>query len=222
MLTVAVMQPYFIPYAGYFRLFAATDLFVIYDCVQFPRRGWVHRNRLRRQDGDAAWLTLPLKRAPQSVRICELDFADDAKNRLGSEASRFPALLSQRAASLVEAIGQLDGTPVDYLERTLSAACALLRLPFVTLRSSSLAIDPAIKGADRIIAIAQRLGATSYVNAPGGRVLYQPATFRAAGVRLNFLRPYEGPDWSILQRLQDESSEKIAQEIRQQSAIEAV
>jgi hypothetical protein len=40
------MQPYFVPYAGYFRLFAASDLFVIYDCVQFPRRGWVHRNRL--------------------------------------------------------------------------------------------------------------------------------------------------------------------------------
>jgi hypothetical protein len=56
--TVAIMQPYFIPYAGYFRLFAATDLFVIYDCVQFARRGWVHRNRLPdgagapRQDGD--------------------------------------------------------------------------------------------------------------------------------------------------------------------------
>jgi hypothetical protein len=44
--TIAVMQPYFIPYAGYFRLFAASDLFVIYDCVQFPRRGWVQRNRL--------------------------------------------------------------------------------------------------------------------------------------------------------------------------------
>jgi WbqC-like protein family len=45
-LTVAIMQPYFLPYAGYSRLFAATDLFVVYDCVQFPRRGWVHRNRL--------------------------------------------------------------------------------------------------------------------------------------------------------------------------------
>ena len=44
--TMAIMQPYFIPYAGYFRLFAASDLFVIYDCVQFPRRGWVHRNKL--------------------------------------------------------------------------------------------------------------------------------------------------------------------------------
>ena len=43
MTTVAVMQPYFMPYAGYFRLFAAADVFVLFDCVQFPRRGWVHR-----------------------------------------------------------------------------------------------------------------------------------------------------------------------------------
>ena len=57
--TIAVMQPYFVPYAGYFRLFAATDLFVIYDCVQFPRRGWVHRNQLPGANGQPNWLTLP-------------------------------------------------------------------------------------------------------------------------------------------------------------------
>jgi hypothetical protein len=45
MATVAVMQPYFMPYAGYFRLFCAADVFVMFDCVQFRRRGWVHRNR---------------------------------------------------------------------------------------------------------------------------------------------------------------------------------
>ena len=42
---IAIMQPYFLPYAGYFRLFSHTDLFIIYDCVQFIRRGWIHRNR---------------------------------------------------------------------------------------------------------------------------------------------------------------------------------
>src|SRR5437016_2188558 len=67
--TVAIMQPYFLPYAGYFRLFAASDLFVIYDCVQFPRRGWVHRNRLTDARGLERWLTLPLEKAPQHVLI---------------------------------------------------------------------------------------------------------------------------------------------------------
>ena len=63
MTTIAVMQPYFVPHAGYFRLFAASDLFVVFDCVQFPRRGWVHRNRLPDAQGRARWLTLPLSKA---------------------------------------------------------------------------------------------------------------------------------------------------------------
>ena len=57
------MQPYFVPYAGYFRLFAAADVFVAYDCVQFPRRGWVHRNRLPTATGMSDWLTLPVRNA---------------------------------------------------------------------------------------------------------------------------------------------------------------
>ena len=75
---VAIMQPYFLPYAGYFRLFAATDLFVIYDCVQFPRRGWVHRNRLVDASGKERWLTLPLAKVPQRTLIRDLCFASDA------------------------------------------------------------------------------------------------------------------------------------------------
>src|SRR5258708_33697304 len=77
--SVAIMQPYFIPYAGYFRLLAASDLFVIYDCVQFPRRGWVHRNRLVDRNGALRWLTLPLQSAPQNVLIRDLQFTSDAE-----------------------------------------------------------------------------------------------------------------------------------------------
>src|SRR5437764_15470200 len=80
--TVAIMQPYFVPYAGYFRLLAASDLFVIYDCVQFPRRGWVHRNQIPDAHGRAAWLTLPLAKAPQEVLIRDLAFPEAAEAML--------------------------------------------------------------------------------------------------------------------------------------------
>ena len=61
------MQGYLAPYAGYFRLFAACDKVVMFDCVQFPRRGWCHRYK---QDGK--WVTLPLAKAPQDTRICDM------------------------------------------------------------------------------------------------------------------------------------------------------
>ena len=66
---IAIMQPYFLPYAGYFRLLQQTDLFVVYDCVQFIRRGWIHRNRLANMNKELSWLTLQLAKAPQEVRI---------------------------------------------------------------------------------------------------------------------------------------------------------
>src|ERR1043165_6485184 len=84
------MQPYFIPYAGYFRLFAASDLFVIYDCVQFPRRGWVHRNRLVDSFGNSRWLTLPLQRAPQGVLIRNLKFPANARETFAARLRPFP------------------------------------------------------------------------------------------------------------------------------------
>jgi len=82
MATVAIMQPYFNPYAGYFRLLAAADLFVNYDCVQFPRRGWVYRNRLPDSNGAAGWLTLPLEKAPRSATFGDLRFPADSIARL--------------------------------------------------------------------------------------------------------------------------------------------
>ena len=89
------MQPYFAPYAGYFRLAAACDVFVIYDCVQFPRRGWVHRNKLPDISGQLKWFTLPLEKAPQETAINAMRFAWDTQARIASCARRFPDLLDR-------------------------------------------------------------------------------------------------------------------------------
>ena len=43
---VAVMQPYFLPYIGYFQLISAVDEFIVYDNIQFSKKGWFHRNRM--------------------------------------------------------------------------------------------------------------------------------------------------------------------------------
>ena len=76
---VAVMQPYFYPYGGYFRLIAAVDLFILFDCVQFPRRGRVHRTEVPDGAGGRRWLTLPLAKQPQTTRIDHLAFAPGAR-----------------------------------------------------------------------------------------------------------------------------------------------
>ena len=105
-LTVAIMQPYFIPYAGYFRLFAASDLFVIYDCVQFPRRGWVHRNKMFGADGRECWLTLPLAKMPRDVRIRDLSFSAE-RQPFGRKNRAFFGLEGVSAAVILRFHGHL-------------------------------------------------------------------------------------------------------------------
>ena len=59
---LAIMQPYFLPYIGYFQLMNAVDEFVVYDNIEFAKKGWINRNRILVNGADA-YITLPLKKA---------------------------------------------------------------------------------------------------------------------------------------------------------------
>lgn len=217
-MTVVVMQPCFLPYAGFFRLFAMADLFVVFDCVQFPRRGWIHRNRLPDQKGEGRWLTMPLRKAPQDVRIHELTFPDDCQDRLQRQFRYFPSLAPQssREHPLVQTVLNPKGTPTDHLEELLRQSCEILELPVQMIRSSTLRIPREISGQQRVLTILESLGAKRYVNPPGGIDLYDTHEFARHGIELNFLHRYQGNYWSILHRLLTEDPADIRREIMQQ------
>ncbi len=212
---IAVMQPYFFPYAGYFRLLAQADQFVLFDCVQFPRRGRVHRCEVPGPAG-AHWLTLPLAAQPRDVRIADLAFADDARARMDSRLAALPwiaAATGTAAASLRAFLhAPLDGV-VDYLEDGLRLAAGLLGIDCKFCRSSSLGLPAALRGQDRVLAIASALGASHYLNAPGGRALYDPARFAQAGIALEFLPAWTGPGMQLLPALMQDDPAFIADAI---------
>ena len=199
---VAVMQPYFAAYAGYYRLLGAADVFVVFDCVQFPRRGWVHRNRLPDARGEPDWLTLPLKSAPYEAPIRDLEFAEDAEARMAERLRAFPSMqaLPDLATRFLRP-APFTGPLVDYLEAQLAVACGWLGAAPRMIRSSSLDVGPELKAQDRVLEILRLVGATDYLNAPGGRDLYDEDAFRVRGLRLHFLEPYAGESWSLLHRL---------------------
>jgi WbqC-like protein family len=213
--TIAIMQPYFVPYAGYFRLFAATDLFVIYDCVQFPRRGWVHRNRLIDARGINRWLTLPLAKAPRDVLIRDLRFAPNAAELLAERLRPFHLAAEDFGVQeILVAMQDVSGRPAFYLERLLERIVRYLGFSWTVMRSSTLEIPAALRGQDRILEIARQLGATHYVNSPGGTALYDVSAFAEAGIQLQFLEPYPGPSCSILSRIIGEDRKELANDIR--------
>lgn len=213
---VAIMQPYFYPYAGYYRLFAAADVFVAYDCVQFPRRGWVHRNRLSNANGEDHWLTLPLEKGDRDkTRICDLSFSENGEAVMQEQMRRFPCLddMAKKEPSLAEIISDFNMTATQYLVRSLEWSSERLGLKRPIILSSSLDIPEHLKGQDRIIEIIKRLNAKNYVNSPGGRDLYDESVFADSGLTLEFLSDYSGSYMSVLQRFLSEDINDITREI---------
>jgi len=220
---VAIMQPYFLPFAGYFRLFAAADEVVLADTVQFPRRGFVHRNRFLTQAGRLDWLSLPIVPCPLDATIKDLAFPAGAAEIMNRRTRPFEMFRRDGVADgpLKVDILMLDGSPLEVIIRLLRACCAALDLPFIDLRASQLDIPPGLTGRDRLFAIARARGATTYVNTPGGRSLYDTEAFTARGLELRFLPDYQGPLDSIGQRLHDTRPDILRAEILGQCELEA-
>lgn len=211
---VAVMQPYFFPYLGYFRLFSCSDTFVIYDNVQFPKEGWVHRNKLRKHNGELGWMTLPIKKCPLKTRINELEFNIELRDNFVDTFNRFAALSNNEPFTneWKSKLGKLDSKPVDYLVENLERVCSYLGVHFNIVFASDLGLDFNLNAQDRVIEACKKVGATEYLNLPGGRNLYQDEAFRSEGIKLSFLPDYEGEYVSSLQCILEKAREDIIRE----------
>lgn len=212
---LAIMQPYFVPYTGYFRLFLQADLFVILDDVQFPRRGWVHRNKLVNQKNQYSWLTLPLKKEPQKTNIKDMYFLDEAELFFNAQLSKFKVFQDNNYLQndIFKYIKEFKLPLIDYLELTLKNICEQLNIEFNVIRSSSLDINNNLYGSERIIEIIQIIGASTYINSPGGKHLYIASEFENKGIKLEILPDWKGTNASILQRLLTEDIYTIRKEL---------
>lgn len=190
---LAVMQPYFLPYIGYFQLMAAADVFVLLDDVAFINRGWINRNRLL-LDGAPKRFTLPLSGASQNRRICDLALADEPRWRERLLATvdhayrRAPQYRPVRALLervLMSGTQRLD----ELLLASLREVAGLLGLETEIRPSSRVYGNEALKGQARILDICRLEGATHYLNPPGGSALYDAEAFAAAGLQLRFVQP---------------------------------
>ena len=191
--TVAVMQPYFLPYIGYWQMMQAVDEFVVFDDVQFTR-GWINRNRLL-WNGDADTFTVPLLKGSNRANINERFITEawpEARQALLNKVTHAygKAPLFAQVLPVVERILDADEPNLaDFLYRSLACVQEYLGIATPLIRSSSLEAGQGLRAADRILAICAARGAETYVNAPGGRELYDKDLFRAHGVDLKFIQP---------------------------------
>jgi hypothetical protein len=218
----AIMQPYFLPYIGYFQLMASVEKFVVYDNIKYVKQSWINRNRIL-QNGGAAWVSLPLKSASDSLNIYERNLATefDRKKLLRqfSEAYRRAPHFSAVYPLLERIIQNQERNLFRYLLDSLEAISSALSLQSQLIVSSSIEADHHLAGEARVISICKALGAKQYINPIGGLTLYDKHRFASAGIELAFLRsklsPYAQsgsafvPALSIIDLMMFNSSDRV-------------
>lgn len=190
---LAIMQPYFFPYIGYFQLIAAVDLFVVYDNIKYTKKGWINRNRLLRNGQDATF-TLPLKSASDALDIRERELADDFnRGKLLNQfrgAYQSAPFFAQTFPLVERVVRHEEGNLFRFLHHALAQTCEHLGLSTPFRISSEVAIDHRLQNQDKVLAMCEALHADTYVNAIGGKTmnLYSSDAFRQRGIDLKFIR----------------------------------
>lgn len=189
---LGIMQPYFFPYIGYWQLMNTVDKYVIYDDVNYIKRGWINRNRILMND-EPHIINLKMNGASQNKRINEIYVSDDNvyKNKLIKtiEHCYKKAPLFDKAFPILEEIIHYDEEILSlYLENLIKKIAEYLEIKTEIVLSSNIEKDNNLRGQNKILKICKHLGAKEYYNAIGGVGLYSPGEFESNGIKLRFLK----------------------------------
>lgn len=187
--SIAIMQPYFLPYIGYFQLIAAVDEFVIYDNIKYTKKGWINRNRFLLNGTDSTF-TLPLQSAPDDLDVVERELAEAFNrkkllNQLRGAYAKAPHFDS--VFPLIErVVSNPDNNLFSYIHHSVTQVCAYIGIDTPIIVSSSVAIDHSLKAQAKVLGLCKARGAGVYINPIGGTGLYAREDFATEGIELKF------------------------------------
>jgi len=183
------MQPYFLPYIGYWQLIAEVDRFVLYDNIEYTKKGWINRNRFLR-NGNPCSFTIPLRQGSDVLDVRDRWIAEtferDKLLRQWSGAYRAAPFFQQGMELLSPIVLWQTSSLFEYLRNSVVSLSKALGISTAIMTSSAIPADHSLRAERRVIAICRALGAGTYVNPIGGVGLYEDATFAAEGIALRF------------------------------------
>lgn len=193
---LAIMQPYFFPYVGYFSLLAAVDRFVVFDPVQYIRHGWINRNRILKPDRrEAQYINVPLAKHSRETKIRDIRIStiQPWKERILGQVQHYrkraPNFL--RVESMLKQCFALETDRiVDLNVHCLEVVCRNMGIEFDYLLFDELESQIGLieQPDEWALEIAKAMGATAYVNPIGGRDIFDASKFSAAGIELEFVQ----------------------------------
>ena len=186
---VAIMQPYFIPYIGYWQLINMVNTFVIYDDVNFTKGVFVNRNNIL-HNNTSQLVTLQLIGASQNKKINEISVGNNSKKILKTIKHNYSkAPYFKETYLLMENMfANNEDNLSKFLGNSLQIISTYLEINTRFLYSSKINNNKSLKAQDKLIEISQLLSATDYINTIGGVELYEKDDFKKAGINLSFIK----------------------------------
>lgn len=184
---LAIMQPYFFPYIGYFELMASVDVFVFLNDVQYIRRGWVNRNRIPSRHKQFQYLTVPVATHARSASIKQIQIIPDwvdhhiaiLHHSYGKKIKDHPLFDYYKTLGRFSSLDDMLCDSLIWTARHLGISCEFRHSDGISKET----------GKDRIVEICRYFKADEYFNLSGGKTLYSSEDFFP--MKLQFMPPTE-------------------------------
>ena len=191
---LAIMQPYFLPYLGYFSLIKHTDEFILFDTVQFIRHGWIERNRILKPSNGWQYIMVPLKKHSRETIIKDIEINNDQqwKEKILAQLQHYKKqapYFSNVIDILNEIFSKEYATIVDLNLASLKTVCNYLGIntPIGIFSQMNIEIEPANAPDEWALNICKALGnVDEYWNPPGGQSFFDRKKYENAGINLKF------------------------------------
>lgn len=190
---LAIMQPYFLPYIGYFQLIKAVDEFVVYDNIEYTKKGWVNRNRIL-VNGRDEYITLSLKKdsdyLPVNERYLSDSWPSDRTRLLNKvlESYRKAANFNEVYELFKKIILYENNNLFNYIFNSIEQVKDYLGIHTQLVISSTIPINHQLKSTEKVIALCKAREADIYINPIGGIELYDKEYFKSHQIDLGFLK----------------------------------
>lgn len=190
---LAIMQPYFMPYIGYFQLINSVDQFIIYDNIQYTKKGWINRNRILVNRKDQL-ITLPIKKDSDYLNVMDRELSESwgkDKNKMiniiKSSYSKSP-YFKETSELIFRCLNSPEKNLFKFIYDSIVLINDYLEIKTPIIISSSIDANHALKSQDKVLSLCKAQKADVYINSIGGVELYDKTIFKQNGIELNFIK----------------------------------
>ncbi|NDV27166.1 WbqC family protein [Desulfovibrio sp. JC010] len=197
---VAILQSNYIPWKGYFDMIAAVDEFILYDDMQYTRRDWRNRNKIKTPQG-TTWLSVPVKvkgKYHQTIAQTEIDgtnWADQHWKSLSMHYRRAPYF--DEIIEMLEPLYKKDYKYLSELNRSL-IECVCNYLNIDTKISSSQDYTLIEGKTERLVDLCIQAGGTEYISGPAAKDYVDETVFEKNNIKLTWFEYGKYPEYPQL------------------------